>query len=152
MAGTQLRSGGIKSCGCMKFSCAEYEIERYLSEKNIAHGKQYMFEDLKSSRNRKLRFDFAIFSPANNELLCLIEYQGQQHFFPTINESFGKVQREETDDLKRIYCKEHNIRLFEITYKESISQRLEEILNEIQYQYANPVPSLESEEGVTTIP
>ena len=54
----------------------------------------------------------------NNSLMCLIEYQGQQHYkqvelFQT-EEQF--LKQKENDNKKQIYCKEKEIKLVEIPY------------------------------------
>ena len=109
--GKSLRAGLVKSCGCMH-SKGEELISKILRENNIKFISQYSFSDLKSNKNYKLYFDFAIFK--NDNLYCLIEYQGEQHFKNTGN--FGKMQREETDKIKKEYCKQNNIKLIEIPY------------------------------------
>ena len=71
-----------------------------------------------------LRFDFFI----NNSLL--IEYDGEQHFFPVYGEDAFKTTIKH-DDIKNKYTKENNIRLFRIPYwkKKNITKILETILN-----------------------
>ena len=122
VSSSHLMAGNTRSCGCLGDSYGEYCCKEWLKNKNILYFREYIFSDLLSSKGYPLKFDFAIFE--NEELKCLIEYQGEQHY----NESdFGKQQREETDPLKRAYCKEHNIPLYEIRYDEDIEERLEEI-------------------------
>lgn len=124
VSGPELRQGVVKSCGCLQ-SIGEANIQKFLQNNNIPYKKEYCFKDLISSKNGHPRFDFAIFNEEG--LKCLIEYQGEQH---RINKGeFGKQQREETDELKRRYCKEKNIVLFEIWYYENIEERLNEIFN-----------------------
>ena len=83
-------------------------------------------------------YDFALFDTHNN-LLCLIEYQGMQHY-QTDEEAgnFGKLQRDETDQTKKEYCYNHSFDLYEIKYNENIENKLKEILNIV---YGNTVPS-----------
>lgn len=81
--GDSLRSGHTRSCGCVK-SYKEIEITQLLSKYNINFCKEYTFSDLKTDKGGTLRFDFAIFNK-NNNLVCLIEYQGSQHFDTTSN-------------------------------------------------------------------
>ena len=73
--GHSLKTGGTRSCGCIK-SFGEKKISKILNENNIPFIKEYNFKDLISKRGGRLRFDFAIFGQ-NNELKCLIEYQGK---------------------------------------------------------------------------
>ena len=113
--GKSLRLGLIVSCGCVK-SKGEEKIGRILSSNNYNYKKQYVFQDLKSENNYPLYFDFAIFDKEDN-LCCLIEYQGEQHFKPVHgawDTNLEKYQR--YDNLKREYCKNHNIKLIEIPY------------------------------------
>lgn len=70
---------------------------------------EYSFSNLKDKK--QLRFDFAIFDN-NNNLIKLIEFQGKQHY--EINSFY--ISPKEHDELKRKYCKEHNIELLEIPY------------------------------------
>lgn len=126
-----LRSGKTQSCGC-KTSKNNCLIEKILSEKNIPYKKEYTFKDLYISNPKgKLKFDFAIF---NNEdiLQFLIEYQGFQHFntvsFFGGEEGYNKqIIR---DEKKKQYCKENNIKLYEITYLENTKEKLNQILKE----------------------
>lgn len=124
-----LQSGSISSCGCLGRSSGEAIIEKYLKEKNISFEREYKFEDLKGNKFN-LRFDFAIFDSSKN-LSFLLEFQGIQHF----TNAFNKKQEEFEMDLKRDllkkeYCKNNNIPLYEITYVENIEKKLEEILKE----------------------
>lgn len=122
--GSWLRAGNIKSCGHVT-SLGEAKIQSILDDRKIQYKKQFIFKDLKSSKGGCLKFDFAILS-SDGSIKCLIEYQGIQHFQDKNN--FGKLQRDETDSLKRNYCKQHGIRLYEIRYDEDIDYELELIL------------------------
>lgn len=124
--GADLRSGNTKSCGCIQ-SFGEQKIQQWLQKYNINYQKQYIFKDLISKKGGNLRFDFAIFK--NQELQCLIEYQGIQHFQER-NGDFGKDQREITDNMKKEYCKLHNIPLYEIRYDEDVEEKLSQIFTE----------------------
>ena len=117
---------GTMSCGCIK-SKSEVYITKYLKENEIDFKSQYTFDDLKSFKNNPLRFDFGIFE--NDELKLLIEYQGIQHFksIDYYNGEEGFKLRQEYDNLKRQYCQDHNIDLIEISYKDNLKERLDEI-------------------------
>lgn len=128
-------SGDIKSCGCLAASKRELEIRAYLKEHNINTKTEYVFEDLRLINH--LRYDFAILDSDNN-LVCLIEHYGIQHYKDGSTIGFGKQQREVTDKIKQDYCKEHNIPLYIISYKENIKDRLNAILAEL---HVNTVPS-----------
>lgn len=126
-----LRSGKTKSCGC-KTSKGNLAIRLFLEEKNIYFKQEYSFSDLyNESSNNPLRFDFALFK--ENELICLIEYNGRQHYEPI--EFFGGIdafiEQQKRDNLKKEFCKNKNIELFIIRYDENIEGRMEEILSEL---------------------
>lgn len=138
-----LASGKTKSCGCV-LSFGEEKVASNLSQKQIPFVRGWKFQDLLSSKSVPLVFDFALIN-ADGSLNSLIEYQGMQHY--STNEevgSFGKLQREETDFLKKEYCANHNIPLFEIKYDEDIEEKLETILK-IAYENTVPNESKDSE-------
>ena len=113
-----LTSGDVRSCGCLKSSYGETIIRQLLKEHNINFISEYTFDDCKSKQKVKLRFDFAIFK--NQNLYCLIEFQGTQHNEPVDwfggEEAFKLAQ--ERDNIKRQYCKDNNITLIEIPYED----------------------------------
>lgn len=118
--GFSIRNGLTKSCGCIK-SVGETIIAQLLNQNNIKFKKEYSFDDLKYID--KLRFDFAIFDD-NNNLLHLVEYDGDQHFIThnsgwNNQENLNKIQIRDT--LKNEYCKEKGIKLIRIKYDENIT-------------------------------
>ena len=127
-----LRFGETESCGCMH-SRGNATILRWLNANHYNFQSEYSFQDLMSKYNNvPYRFDFAIFDD-NNNLKCLIEYQGNIHFKTTPNgwnneKALADCQRR--DKIKFDYCQKNNIKLYYITYKEIIEDRLEEIMNE----------------------
>lgn len=125
--GERLRKGVNLSCGCMT-SKGEAELVRILTDNNINFLQQYSFNDLKSVKNTKLRFDFAIFK--QTELFCLIEYQGIQHFDLT-NFYYSDILIL-NDNLKREYCKQHNIKLFELTIDDNLLDFVKTLKKEIR--------------------
>lgn len=125
--GADLISGKVKSCGCM-ISFGEYQVRSILESFGVKYSTQYTFSDLKSSLGGSLRFDFALYDNLDN-MVCLIEYQGIQHYKE--QKYFGEQQRAETDFLKREYCKENNIKLFEIKYDEDVEASLKNILQQV---------------------
>lgn len=124
--GSVLRNGSSRSCGCDRESHGEQDIRALLNTFNVSFDTQHKFEDLKSSKGSLLMFDFALFD--NNELKCLIEYQGEQHYETDPSKSFGYAQRTYTDERKRRYCKDNNINLYEIKYTENIELQIISIL------------------------
>lgn len=114
---TSLTMGNTKSCGCI-ISNGENMIAEVFDQHNIVYKQQYTFENLVGDQDNKtrLRFDFAILDN-NNNLKCLIEYQGQQHFIPFHNDTEETfMRRQRYDQKKRDYCLNQNIPLVEISY------------------------------------
>lgn len=124
---SNLVSGNSMSCGCIGNSKGEFTTHEFLLSNGIAFTKQHSFRDLRSKKNGVLKFDFALWS--NNRLVCLVEYNGEQHYYPpSSHKEFGKLQRDETDALKRSYCAKHDIKLFELRFDEDLSRQLNEVL------------------------
>lgn len=127
--GHDLVRGSVTSCGCT-ISRGEEKIRKFLNESNINFDTQYGFKDLKSNKGWMLKFDFAILND-KDELIALIEYQGQQHYDDSYG-WFGEQQRNTTDTQKKDYCKLHDIKLFEISYKDDIELSLKNILSSLK--------------------
>ena len=119
-----LAFGDTKSCGCIR-SHGETEIEVLLKEHNINFVREYSFEDLVDVL--PLRFDFAVFD--KDQLKCLIEFQGEQHWQKT--NGFYNEKVIEHDLIKTNYCKEHNIPLYHIYYKNRAKEQVtwEDLIN-----------------------
>jgi hypothetical protein len=117
-------------------SKGELEIKNILLKYNINFNTQYTFDNLIGLGGGLLKYDFAILN--NNELKCLIEYDGKYHFEPIKyykNEPVRLAQerleyRQKHDKLKDKYCIENNILLIRIPYWEfnSIENILKNIL------------------------
>lgn len=107
-----LKRGDAISCGCVH-SIGELNISKILFKNNINFKKEYSFSDLKSEKNRALRFDFAIFND-DNSLLYLIEFDGKQHF--NKNTRYYSKTMVEHDKIKNEYCKNNGIPLIRIPY------------------------------------
>lgn len=113
------------SCGCSKQSSGELKITQILEKENIDFQSQYRIKDF----NISSPFDFAIFK--NNQLLGLIEYDGEQHF-KAIDIWGGKEQlkiQQERDRRKNQWCKKNNIRLIRIPYTEYNNLTIEYLLS-----------------------
>lgn len=65
------------SCGCAFMSSGEIKIKRILEENKINFRYQYVIPKL----SKFMAFDFAIMDD-NNNLIKLIEFDGEQHFYP----------------------------------------------------------------------
>lgn len=115
-----LAYGDLTSCGCVR-SKGEYQIEQLLKEHNIKYIREYSFSDLVD--DLPLRFDFAIFK--NNQLLCLIEFQGEQHYNPS--NGFYNETIVEHDKMKKEYCDKNNIKLIIVNYKRSYDIKYEDL-------------------------
>jgi len=105
---------------CKKKSNGETIVENYLIRNRYNYDPQYRISDCKNTFT--LPFDFAILD-TNGNLLCLIEYQGEQHYKPVrfrgISEERAKNNFNKTiinDAIKKDYCLQKNITLIEIPY------------------------------------
>src|SRR5699024_9555749 len=109
-------------------SRAQREITKFLIENNIAFETEKTYPNLKSKA--LLRFDFYL-----NDLDILVEYDGEQHFITKPNSRFPieriKKMRKH-DRMKDVYCKENNIKLYRINYKQDHLKEIENIINELQ--------------------
>ena len=107
-------------------SLGEKKIRECLDRFRVDYIEEYRIDDCRNIK--PLPFDFAIFK--NGSLLCLIEYDGRQHF----NESdwFGGKDNflsvRKNDGIKNSYCKENHIDLIRIPYWEY--ENIESILDE----------------------
>lgn len=122
---SDLIKGGIISCGCKAMSKGELAIYTILKDMKIKFGIQYILYDLTTNAGGHPRMDFVIY---NNDFTvkAFIEYQGELHYIDT--GYFGRTVREETDPMKKKYCKQMNIPLYEIKYTENILQSVTNIL------------------------
>lgn len=120
------------SCGCIK-SKGEYYINKYLNELHIKYKTQFKFSDCRNQI--PLRFDFTIFD--DDKIKCLIEFQGRQHYEVIDGYKDSKEDlelRQKRDEIKRQYCKEHNLRLVEIPYTDFSKlspEYLEALINDV---------------------
>ena len=124
--GTNLRRNLTKSCGCINYSIGELNIKTILENNNIKFKQEYTESSLKLKR-----FDFAIFQ--NNNLIRLIEFDGEQHF----NVNRGTWQNHEPleiiqqrDKIKNEWAAAHNIPLVRIPYWKRDNITLEMILGD----------------------
>lgn len=110
------RRKGNNPCDCWrKTSKGVLKIKEILTKNNIKYETEKTFDTCLSPKNNLLKFDFYV----NNNYL--IEYDGEQHFFPN---NFGSQQSDEErltlqkeyDKIKNDWCKEHNIILIRIPY------------------------------------
>lgn len=112
----KLKNGTTSSCGCIK-SKGEEKINHYLTKNKILFKTQYNNEQMKLSSGYKPLFDFAIFN--KDKLVCLIEYNGIQHYSFSntgwnTEENFIKTKKRDSEKLQ--ICKDLNIPLYIIPY------------------------------------
>lgn len=115
-----LTSGKCKSCGCIS-SVAESEMIKFFTKNQISFQTQYTFDDCIDKR--RLPFDFAIFY--NEEIIMLVELQGQQHYMPFsyCNEDMqtqfeNYKDRIRKDNIKLLYSFKAKIPLLRIKYSD----------------------------------
>ena len=109
-----LTNGNTQSCGCLK-SKGELKINELLTKMMISYKTQYSFEDCRfPGTNRLAYFDYAIFQ--NNKLICLIEYDGTQHYTGWSQSALSLAHILDYDNYKSLYCKTHGIPLLRIPY------------------------------------
>lgn len=131
-----LNNGHTSSCGCLS-SVAEEKMSIILNRLGYIFEREYRIDDCKDIRC--LPFDFAIFD--NNELLCLIELQGQQHYQPyTFNNEPQEIRiknfedRLKKDNIKKEYCIKNKIPLLLIKYNKfnKIEQIFESFISSLK--------------------
>lgn len=122
VSSNNLLTGDTKSCGCL-ISWKEEEIANFLDKQKIRYERQYLFEDLRDER--PLRFDFAILF--NNNILGLIEYQGEQHF---LNSYYSKDKLKKHDKMKEDYCYKNNIPLLLLRKEDDIECKIQTWMKE----------------------
>lgn len=114
--GSQLRIGASTSCGCKTpLSKGEDAIKNILVDLGYKFQQEYSFSDLLGVNGRPLRFDFCLYDN-NNNILGLIEYDGEQHFSAS---GWGEDQLkyiQKHDVLKNEYATDNGIPLLRIPY------------------------------------
>ena len=117
-----LKSLHTTSCGCNKKSRGEIEIEQILIDNNINFIPQYRFPDF---HNRI--YDFAIFD-SNNQIIQLIEFDGEQHFQNIEFFKSSLIEQQKRDKEKDNYALQHNIPLKRISYIDKGKLTLDKII------------------------
>lgn len=118
--------GNQISCGCVKRSKGEQQIFHYLQNNKINFKEQYQ---IILENNEKRYFDFAIL---NNDILGLIEFDGEQHFKEV--KHFGKFEETQLHDKQKTYwAQTNNIPLLRISYTDykNIDSILDNFINEL---------------------
>jgi hypothetical protein len=107
---------GKRGCpSCKSESRGEKAINDVLDRLNVTFQREYTFDECRSINNYRLPFDFCVFLSKD---LCLIEYDGKQHFEPFVlfggQESFETLRQ--NDAIKDRFARENNIPLLRIPY------------------------------------
>lgn len=126
-----VKSGRTKSCGHIGKSYPEYLFNKFLIDHNIKFNFNAKLDGLiNPNTNRPLFMDFVIYR--NDGSFFVIEHQGEQHFYTNDRDRHirGKSQRNITDQLKKDYCIEKDIVLYETRYDEDYMAHLKSILIE----------------------
>ena len=112
----------MKKFGVMmkKLSKGAEKIRKILLKGKINFTIEKTFPDLKSSKGKPLRFDFAIYNEDWTKFL-LLEYDGEAHFqkikhFHKNNKKYENALGR--DRKKNDYCLAHRIQLYRIPYWE----------------------------------
>lgn len=140
-----LRCGRTTSCGCYfqevirshklvqnEISDQELEVYNILKQNNInfIYDEPY-FKDLLTQNGGICRYDFIILNK-NNEVIRLIEIDGEQHFKPIklFGGEKGFQKLKDSDERKNKYAKLHNFPLVRIPYTEKGKINLEMIMGD----------------------
>ena len=119
-----MRNGDKLSCGCMKKSKGEINIEQLLEKNEIIYSEQYTVYIEQNIYNTIQKhpyyFDFAILNN-QKKLLYLIEFDGKQHYAyeeeTTSWNNKEKIKKTQIrDNIKNQWCKNNNIPLIRIPY------------------------------------
>lgn len=101
-------------CPYCKNSKGEKQIQDICKKYKFKYKQQYKNKECKDKK--ELPFDFALLK--NNNIVCLIEYDGEQHYKPI--DYFGGIKayevRKKHDNIKDDYCTENKIPLIRIPY------------------------------------
>lgn len=122
-----LTSAHTMSCGCLQ-SKGEYDITKLLNAHQIPYEPQKKFASCCfPDTNAQAKFDFYI-----SEDNYLIEYDGQQHFYPIDHFGGDKqfVIQQQRDEYKNQWCKENNIPLIRIPYTKLDTLCIEDLMLE----------------------
>lgn len=131
-ARTGLASGTSTSCGHnLPNWTLEANVEKYLSDRGFVYKRQYRDSALVGVGGLPLSFDFALYR--DNDVWCLVECQGKQHYEPV--ERFGGLEEFEKqkihDKRKAAYAKNHGYLFVEIPYYYDTYDAVEECLNNV---------------------
>jgi very-short-patch-repair endonuclease len=130
-----IRDNVTKCPVCSKrMSKYELEIKKILEHNNVDYISQHTFNDCRNDKtNYILKFDFYL-----PHLNYIIECDGIQHYKPIDFGGNGEEISKEMfrdikyrDNIKNKYCKEHNINLLRISYKEFEKNNIKSLIQPI---------------------
>jgi len=110
-----------EGCPMCNESHGERTIAQLLTTADITYERHKEFEWLPK------RCHVDIYLPDYN---VAIEYQGELHYLPKFGQA-ELVKQQQRDSIKKRLCKQNNLPLYEITYKDDIEQKLKEILDSV---------------------
>lgn len=118
-----------------KISKGEQKLISIFNSNHIQFKREVTFNDLCGKNKIPLRFDFAIYK--NKKLICLIEFDGRQHYeyvkyFHKTTSGFKRQQ--EWDRRKNSYCLSHNIPLIRIPYWDLDNITINSIFTNLSYR------------------
>lgn len=119
-------------------SKGEEKIEKLLHSHRISFQREVSFSDLKSLKGNLLRFDFAVFK--GKQLVCLIEFDGEQHFHrvPYFQKTISEFkQTQEWDRRKNAYCLRKKIPLIRVPYWDYDNLTFESLFTNSTYRVCN---------------
>lgn len=111
---------GIRCRCCTNKSKGELFTSEFLKSHNYVFKAEVRFDDCKNKNT--LPFDFCIYDE-NDNVLFIIEYDGEGHYHPTRFNGISNDQailnfekRIKNDEIKTEYCKRNNIPLIRVPY------------------------------------
>ena len=121
-------------CPMCHASNGEKLIRRYLDDNGLEWKHAMKFDDLKGVGGQQLSYDFAVYK--NGSIVCLLEYQGSQHYYTKFNNSEEELKKQQKHDhIKAKYAAQKNIPLITINYDlvtyKAVSKFLDEKLTKL---------------------
>lgn len=117
-----LQTGNTKSCGCLQGnSYGERKIKQLLENNGVKFKSEYIFPGLPNRR-----YDFALLD-CNNNVTCLIEFDGEQHYFEIPHFKLSLKQQQEIDLEKTKYAESLQIPLIRIPYWKRDTMTIEDL-------------------------
>lgn len=131
--GNMLKSGQISSCGKCLTSLGEYQISQLLDKNNIFYQQDIVLPELYKETGRRLRFDFILYDDDLITPIRMIEFDGRQHIqgpesIWSNSDSLETIT--ERDNIKNIFCLNHNYPLVRIPYTKLNKITLDDLLGD----------------------